>query len=100
MRLEKIYKREDGSKAKVIASFYADFRDSKWSFEVEYCEPRKRTWKSPVDNNGYEYRRLSMEDRAVFSRVNYLKYVSKQEVFETMTELWNNLKPSDGLINI
>lgn len=99
MKHEKIYKRQDGSKVKVIAEFSVDaYRNNhSWGFSVEFCEPNKRTWRSPVDTDNYMWRKLSMEDRRKDNVRKFLELVSVSEVLETQNELYKMLGPTHSL---
>lgn len=94
MRNEKIFKNNDGSRVKVIVGISKDCSGPiKWTFSVTTCEPRKRTWKSPVDHNCYSYRKMSMEERRQFQMEEYLKLISEDMLMEVANELHEMIKP-------
>ncbi len=73
MRYEKIIKRKDGSKIKVIVEFWCDFGGFSWSESHFYCAPNKRTY---VTSSG-------VEQEPTQSDVNAVKL-----------EFWETLKPT------
>jgi hypothetical protein len=96
MRHEKTFIRPDGSKVKITASLDADNIsncDCAYSFAVQTCEPRKRTWKSVTSTEDYEWRKLDWAGRMVKDIETKLKFVTQAEVQETMLELWEKAKP-------
>jgi len=94
---EEIFKREDGSRVKVIAKIMIDSWRAKagfqYSTEVFTCEKGKRTWKPTYDQNCYRYRKLSMEERVEFQDDSKLDAVSESELSSVLTNLWKKLKP-------
>lgn len=99
MKHEKIFKQDDGSRVKVIVELSSISYGTtlNWSFIVLLCAPRKRTWFSPVNNNNYEYRRMSMDDRRAHEKKVYSQSVNMELVTETANELYEMLKPKfDG----
>ena len=92
---EKIFKRPDGKRVKIIASFSDGGYSStpKWSFFIHVCDPKKRTWYSVADSNDYEWRKLNHEQREAHNIRQYLEHVTPEEVLETKLELWNKIKP-------
>lgn len=93
MKHEKIFTRPDGTKIKVVASYYSDWRTQKWDYEVEYCLPKKRTWISPVDTNDYTWRKLSMPEREIENKKKYCELASVGEIMETQIELHKLIAP-------
>lgn len=96
MRHEKIIQREDGSRVKIIASVFIDVfmrGGPKYSFETYFCEKGKRTWKSPHSSNDYTWRALRGSERNKYAEDKYLSIVTKEEVYQVMCELWENIKP-------
>ena len=61
--MEKIYRREDGSRVKVVVNPWIDYNDVKYRLDVYTSQPRKRTYINVEDTNDFTWRRLSMEDR-------------------------------------
>ena len=96
MRYEKILKRQDGSRVRILVEFRAEWNAIKpvWDFVVHACEKGKRTWTTPCDSNDYSFRKLSMEDRAKLIREKSLLLASVEEVESAMLELWETIRPS------
>ena len=96
MKHEKIFRLDDGSRVKVIASLDSSsiLGDLEWDFFALTCGKGKRTWTSPVDTNQHSYREKTMKERRDFARSKYSELVTKEMVEETANELWNKLKPS------
>jgi hypothetical protein len=90
MTHEKIFKRVDGSKVKLTAKLaieWTSYSQPRWKFECHHCAQRKRTWVDVVDTDSYQWRRLSPEERLKSEMRDVLKYVTKEEIRETMREL-------------
>lgn len=102
MKHEKIFKLENGSRVKVEVelSSVRFGSDLEWSYTVMTCEPRKRTWKSPVDTDCYKYRALSMEERREFREKTFEGIVKQEMVIETANELFGKLKPTYAFGNL
>lgn len=90
---EKIFKRQDGLKVKVMVTLRLDRGGIDWSVDAATCRPPKRTWTNVVDTNDYSYRKLSMEERRQFERVKVFEQCTDEEIREVKTELWMSLKP-------
>lgn len=95
MRHEKILKRKDGSKVKIVVKYSCDYigRGPNWQVDVYQCEPRKRTWLQVVDRNKYSFRALSEEARVAEVMRVTLCHVTQEEVMGAMYEVWLQLKP-------
>ena len=91
---EKIFKREDGSRVKIVADLmnYRLF-DFEYRTSVYTCKKNKRSWFGVVNTDSYEYRGLSMDDRRKAEKAAQLKIVSKDEILQVKIELWELLKP-------
>lgn len=90
MTHEKIFKRVDGSKVKLTARLvieWAVYSQPRWRFECHVCAHKKRAWVDVVDTDSYKWRRLSEDDKRKSEMRDVLKYVTKEEVRETMREL-------------
>lgn len=98
MRHEKILKRQDGSRVRIVAELHIGYTDSKprWSFYAMTCEPGKRTWRSACDTDSYSYRNLDMAERLLAVRDAALSVATKDEIESAMLELWEIVKPSVG----
>lgn len=98
MTHEKIIIREDGTKIKIVASIWIDFRSTEpnYKFDLEILPPKKRKWIYAHYNieNDYAWRALNMKDREAYKNGKYLEIVTKDEVNETFNELWQKLKPN------
>ena len=93
MKHEKIFKRDDGSRAKVVATVLVDwYGDPKWSFVVHTCEPLKRTWTCKVGDS-WRRRGMTHEERTAEDVRLYLQDVTPTEVEETYRELWELIGP-------
>lgn len=89
MTHEKIFKRVDGSKVKLTAKLASWLAHSEavWRFDCHHCAQRKRTWVDVVDTDSYPWRRLSTDEKRKSEMRDVLKYVTKDEIRETMREL-------------
>lgn len=93
MKHEKIIKREDGSKVKLIVNFF-EYRDMPEFIVSGYiCNPRKHKFIELHNGDDYQYRALSIEDRKKYDYDKILKYATEQEIYDTKIELWEKLKP-------
>jgi len=102
MRHEKIFKRPDGSKVMIVVRLNFDFYNREkgdWSFDVAICKPNKRKFEDAVDTNGWEFRKLSLDNRVEFLKKENLKIVTKEEVLEVQLELWEKIKPNLNSLN-
>ena len=95
MKHEKIIRRDDGSKVRIIVELRVElFRDShSWEFSVDLCQKGKRTWLSSCDIDVYQSRRMEAGQFAIAKQKAALKYVSEQEVELAMLELWEKIRP-------
>lgn len=95
MKHEKIIKREDGSRVKIVVDVVAiSHRDIEFRSYVLTCEKGKRTWRGTYDSNLHSYRKLSMEDRRELERKSQFSVASEKEVLDAKLELWQKLKPT------
>jgi hypothetical protein len=92
---EKIIKRDDGSKVQIIVSILEDQGGLVYRERVKVCSKGKRTWVSPFDNGGHDYRKMSVAEQKAFSREQLLKFVSKEELMQAKLELWEKFKPQE-----
>jgi hypothetical protein len=93
-RLEKMIKREDGSRIKIIVEiFNVNYGSLQYKSSVLHCDKGKRTWRGTFNSDDYEYRGLSMDDRRKFEYESQLEFVSDQEILQAKIELWESLKP-------
>lgn len=84
--MEKILKREDGSKIKINVYISVDtFRVFK-RISVYRCEPGKRTFKDVHDSDDYRWRSLNPEERDEAILSSQLEYVTKDEINSLIKE--------------
>lgn len=95
MRHEKIFKRDDGTKVRVTASMQTRFYDDGpfYTIDVETCLKGKRKWTMAYSMDGYDFRSMKGQDRALFILQSQLKHCTVQEMQEVKLELWEKLKP-------
>jgi hypothetical protein len=93
--MEKIYKKEDGSKVKLIVDFNFSFNrnNSTYRINVYLCAPNKRKY-IKVDSDDWEYRNLSMEDRRKANMVECMKYITEDQLYSVCHLAWNEMKPT------
>lgn len=93
--METIFKREDGTRVKLIVWFSNDpYKNGiRWEFRVETCKSGKRKFYDPVNTDDYRFRALSLEDRRIHTKSEYYKIVTDDEVRSTQLKLWESLKP-------
>jgi hypothetical protein len=72
MNFQKVFKREDGSKVKVIVLCFVDFTGPIWTHFVQLCDPGKRKF--------YHYK---IDENAA----------TPEEVLQTKMELYKKLLP-------
>lgn len=97
MIVEKVIKREDGTQFLVRVYYCSEMRESeeKYLTSVATKKKGKRKWLDLDDTiHEYQYRALSMEDRALHTYNNVFRFVSKEELLEVKLELWNKMKPT------
>lgn len=95
MTHEKIIKRYDGSRVKIVVTLspYYIGADLEWRWHALRCEKGKRTFHSAVNHDDYSWRRLDTEGRAAEDRRRCLLIVSEDEVREAMQELISKIVP-------
>lgn len=98
MKLERIIRREDGSRVRIVVELTISWNEinARWSLTVWHCGPRKRTWRCVVDHDDYMWRALSGPDRTAESNRRCLQYATRAEVQDMMVELWLSIKPELG----
>lgn len=97
MRVDKIFKRENGVQYQITISFWVDSYSEvpRWDIGC-YCKDKgQKKWRN-IHNTlvDYEFRSLSMEDRRKHTDKNILRFVTPEEILSVKMELWNKLKPS------
>lgn len=94
MRHEKIIKRPNGDRYRLIASVYIDtIKGAVWGIDVSRSPAGKRTWFCVVSTDDFVYRRLSLPDREKHRLSAYLEHVTAEEILAAKMELWEKLKP-------
>lgn len=95
MRHEKIIQR-DGFKIKIAVSICQYGRSIDYNIDwVQILPKRKRNWKDVYCfEHDYQWRSLGMEERKKYAVNKYLDHVTKEEINEALTELWEKLKPT------
>lgn len=92
---EKIIKRADGTRIKIVVRFYTDMITGPiWEYFILKCEPLKRTWFAAVDFDSYTYSGLNQEQKQEFERIENLKHASAEEIQTAMLEMWESIKPN------
>lgn len=95
--LEKIIRREDGSRVKITVGFgelYGTrFSEHGYSFSVHTCGKGKRSWFGVIDSDSYIHRRLSMEEREDSRIAESMKVITDDELYLAKHELWTVMKP-------
>ncbi len=68
MRHEKIIKRADGSRVKIVVNLYTPLYTEKYNYKTEVftCQPGKRTFYDTVNEDDYRYMALSIPERAAY----------------------------------
>jgi len=93
---ETIYTRPDGTKYKIVVSSYKDGYNGgkmKYRYDVYKCLPGKRKFNSFIDDDSYQFRSLSMEDREKSKVQQYLKEVTAQEINNALRYEWEANMP-------
>ncbi len=98
MSVEKIIKREGGGKVKITVSIYTNRIFGKFAYEtdVQICEKGKRSWFGVYSTDTYVFRRMSTEDKVIFIKMEQLKHVTEDEIYQAKLELWNSIKPQES----
>ena len=98
--MEKIFKREDGSKVKVTVDLYLiTYRRELFTYRTEVRYKRKygRTWLHlPKDISDWDFRSMSEEERREYLLENRKRFISDEEVYQVQLEYWKSLKPQRG----
>lgn len=93
MNHEEVFKRPDGSKVMIRVNFWLNNIVPNYDITVYKCEKGKRTWRGTIDTDDYKYRSLSPDDRKTFRREKILEFVTKDEILQASSVIWNKLKP-------
>jgi hypothetical protein len=90
---EKIFKREDGSRVKLMVSVMFLYNKLVYRCSTSTCIKGKRTWISTTNTDNYTYRALGMKDRKKVEEADMMKVVTPEEILEARLETWQLLKP-------
>lgn len=94
MTHELILKRENGDKAKIVASVYSDnYREEKAVFRVDVLTQLKAKRSPAHSGNDYTWRAINMNERYEYQMNIYLQYVSKAKILQAKVQLWEMLRP-------
>lgn len=91
--MEKIYRRDNGSRVKVVVHPWMDFNKMVYRVDVYTAAPRKRTYLNVEDSNDFRWRRLSMEDRRKDTFNKQMEVISKDEYNQCLNLAWEEFKP-------
>lgn len=97
MRHEKIVERKNGTKYQIFVNCHIDsYMGGAMNYRIDvFCKDKgSRKWLSLPDTlHDFQYRSLSLEDRAKHKELNSLRFVTKDEIYDAKIEAWNLLKP-------
>lgn len=95
LKHEKVFKQEDGSRMKVVVSFFSltSSRTPRYEVDVYLCEPGKRTWSSVVNSSSYHFNRMSVEDQHRAKLAKCREVAGDERVAEVAKELWQLMTP-------
>lgn len=94
MILEKIFKKEDGSRVKVIVQYSSWADRPSYIVTVLTCEKGKRKFIEVDCDQDPGYRDASMAVRRIHRMNKYLLYVAGAEIMEVCNELHTKLAPT------
>ncbi len=90
------FKKEDGTRVRVQLYLFFEYKDIRYRiYDIRYCEPRKRTWKSLEVSfrDNWEYRQLNQNERGKYEIEKYVAFVGKDMLKEAIMSAWELLKP-------
>lgn len=90
------FRKEDGTRVIVHLYIHEEYGKIKFRiYDIRYCEPRKRTWKSfeASFRDNFDYRQLSRDDRRKYEIEKYISFVGKEKLEEAIMRAWESLKP-------
>lgn len=87
MQHEKILRRDDGSRVKIVVRLVCDHFSNhpQWYFYCHHCAPGKRTWTNPSSSH---------TERIADERKRSLLLASEEEIKEAMRELLLKIVPT------
>lgn len=92
---EEEIKNTDGSKIIISVRCYDAYGKMHYNVEVSTKEKGKRKWLPAVNTDCYEFRGLSMEDRAIFKKKVNESVAGKDAIYNAKLKLWEKLKPEE-----
>lgn len=101
MKVEKVFKREDGSKVKLCVELTTTYYSSepvRYVISVWRCAPKKRTFYNVTDTNDYQWRALSMVERSIANMNKSFEYITKTELINTCNECLELCRATDNNI--
>lgn len=92
--MEKVLKREDGSRVKIVCRI-SDFSSGiKYLIEVFTCEKGKRKF-NRVTRDDWQYRSMSLEDKRKALMSTYLKYhITEDELYNICNLAHEEMRPT------
>ncbi len=96
MRHDKLIKNPDGSRHKIMVSFHIfTGYDHKFEYRVfvQKCDAGKRTFHAIQDIDNWEYRKLSLEERAEYDTRRIIEEIGEDNLQAAKLELWQKMKP-------
>lgn len=91
MNIEKVFKREDGSKIKLGISLYSNLGSIDRNIYVYICEKNKRTFRDVHNSDDYSWRALNPEDRKAHILKTQLQYVTVEEINQLCRDLTEDI---------
>jgi hypothetical protein len=96
MQQEKIIKRDDGSRVKIITTVQELCGNVVYRTSVYYRESGKRLWRSNFSTEDYGYRKLPFEEKQIFIENKNLEYATKEEIYAEKVSIWESIKPKES----
>jgi hypothetical protein len=96
MRIEKVIKREDGSKVRITATINQTYNKLTYETWVHVCGKGKRSWVGVYSTDDFSFRRLDSKGREAFVESKQLLHVTKLELYQARLELWESIKPQES----
>ncbi len=100
MRHEKLVINSNGDKINIRVTFWLSYDKPNYSVDLSICKKGKRKFIDVLFDDyalsfsDYSYRRLSIEERAVYRLNKFKEYVTEEQILEAKNELWNKLSPN------
>lgn len=90
------FRKEDGTRVRIQLYLFFDYKNIRYRIsDIQYYEPRKRTWKSLEASfrDNFSYRKLNQDERRKYKIEKYIAFVGKDMLKEAIMSAWENLKP-------